>query len=752
MFGALTDILNKGGSVFCGTAFDMLLQSSVLIVVLLAVDLLIRNHVKAVFRYGLWMLLLVKLVLPPALCLPTGIGYWLDWDLPTLEDGPLPVQAAIGEGLSPKGTEHASSRVIRPEESQDRETAMKPAGPSSRITWQGVFFLIWITGLSIFILLIARRLCFVKHLISRSRPAEGEAAAALFRCKSRVGLDREVELRLSSDMMSPAVCGLLKPKIVMPASVHEKLSRKKLEVVLIHELSHIKRGDLWVNMAQTFLQIIYFYNPLLWLVNAHVRRVREQAVDEMVLTRLEGEVRCYSSTLIDLADMTFARSPLNLGLVGVVESKSKLMERIRIMLHRPVPKSSNIGFAGITAVIALAIVLLPMAGAKTERQKEEPSLINVPLEDTLENVKAQLPAEVQPLAAPEDEKEKATYEREEKFTETLPIGAGLRVVNDDGSIQVRRAASDACQITATIKAKAETEKQARAMADKIGIRVKHLEDDQLLVETERPEALRDKNVWIHYEISVPQGRSLKLEMVDGNIAIYDHSGTIDIELVDGNVACSKTSGDIKIEMKDGHVAMKETVFSDLCKIEMEDGNLSFHEITGNIKVEMKDGDVSVHKAVFSSNCKIEKLDGNIAFSDITGNFKIEMKDGHVAVCNATYDGTSKVEKHDGNLSFKDINGNVVVEMHDGNALVDCARTKAKPFHVKVEVNEGAIELNCPPDLSAQVKAKVREGKIETNLPLEVRKKEEGQEMEGAVGSGKGDIKLEVEEGSITITK
>ncbi len=67
--------LNSIGRGFCDYTAGVFVQSSVLIVLLLIVDFLLRKRVRAVFRYCVWMLVFVKLILPPTLSLPTGIGY-----------------------------------------------------------------------------------------------------------------------------------------------------------------------------------------------------------------------------------------------------------------------------------------------------------------------------------------------------------------------------------------------------------------------------------------------------------------------------------------------------------------------------------------------------------------------------------------------------------------------------------------------------------------------------------------------------
>ncbi len=112
---------------------------------------------------------------------------------------------------------------------------------------------------------------------------------------------------------------------------------------------------------QTFLQIFYFYNPLLWFSNIIVRRIREQAVDETVLVYLGDKADTYSRTLVDIAEIAFAKPSLGLNMIGVVESKKALTGRIKHILSRPFPKTVKLGIAGLLTIILAALVLIPMA-------------------------------------------------------------------------------------------------------------------------------------------------------------------------------------------------------------------------------------------------------------------------------------------------------------------------------------------------------------------------------------------------------
>jgi beta-lactamase regulating signal transducer with metallopeptidase domain/ketosteroid isomerase-like protein len=401
--------INDVGGGFCHFAGSMFVQSSVLIVAFLIIDRLMRKRVRAVFRYWIWMLVFIKLILPPTLSLPTGVGNWLgdyfsagsvvtqhqsDFIQGEALNEPAPVEAAdsaVLPQIQPPAPEIASEPVV-PSVSEAPMTTETPmitiasdvsAAPTlTALTWQGVVFLLWLVGVLVITVLLIQRIIFVKGLIAQSEPAKNRLVDVLENCRRQVGVRRNIRLRLSPNVTSPAVCGLFNPVILIPKTLLEQLSQEKLRAVLIHELAHIKRGDLWINCIQTFLQIAYFYNPFVWLANMIVRRIREQAVDEMVLVALGAEAKNYSNTLIDIAEMAFSRPALSLRLVGVVESKKALSERIKHILSRPIPKTARLGILSLLTIIVIAAVLLPMAKAAKQ-----------------ENAVAQKPAPKQFIAA-----------------------------------------------------------------------------------------------------------------------------------------------------------------------------------------------------------------------------------------------------------------------------------------------------------------------------------------------------------------
>jgi beta-lactamase regulating signal transducer with metallopeptidase domain len=366
------DYINSSGTWFVDFAAPMLLQSSVLVMILLLVDLVLRKKVRAVFRYCMWMLILVKLVLPSSLSSPVGIGNWLGYGLTTIPVAKSPVadNHLVNENLPfvPNAEAVQKTSVVKPAFDvspvrSDIASQTQPAKIAATLTWQGGVFLFWLVVAAAMGLLLLQRAVFVCGLIRQAKQANNLMNDTLRFCCGQMGIKRNVGLKISANATSPAVCGLFGPVILIPENLGSDFGVAGLRAVILHELAHIKRFDLWVNLLQTILQIVYFYNPFIWLANWIIRRVREQAVDEMVLVTMGEKAQQYPETLINIARLAFKRPALSLRLIGVVESKSALAQRIKHILNRPIPKSAKLGILSLAVILISAAVLLPMAQA-----------------------------------------------------------------------------------------------------------------------------------------------------------------------------------------------------------------------------------------------------------------------------------------------------------------------------------------------------------------------------------------------------
>ncbi len=181
----------------------------------------------------------------------------------------------------------------------------------------------WLLVVGLLAALLGCRVVLVRRLVRGAEPADAYVRRILDDCCAIVGVKAaRVRLGMTDALASPAICGLVRPTILLPRDIAGRLDGEQLRLVFVHELLHWKRGDLHVHWLQSVLQALYFYNPAVWLAGFMLKRLREQAVDEAVLVALEGERSRYGITLLDIATVAPYPAESVLQLVGVVESRT----------------------------------------------------------------------------------------------------------------------------------------------------------------------------------------------------------------------------------------------------------------------------------------------------------------------------------------------------------------------------------------------------------------------------------------------
>jgi beta-lactamase regulating signal transducer with metallopeptidase domain len=112
---------------------------------------------------------------------------------------------------------------------------------------------------------------------------------------------RGVKLCVSSEVAVPAAVGFFRPAIVFPAWLLPRLSAGEIEVIVLHELAHLRRWDDWTNLAQKIIKAVLFFHPAVWWIESRLTLEREMACDDMVLAQT-GSPKAYASSLISFAE------------------------------------------------------------------------------------------------------------------------------------------------------------------------------------------------------------------------------------------------------------------------------------------------------------------------------------------------------------------------------------------------------------------------------------------------------------------
>lgn len=116
---------------------------------------------------------------------------------------------------------------------------------------------------------------------------------------SRLNIVQSVRLLESARVTEPLTLGFWKPVILFPIGMLNQLSPAQVEVLLLHELAHIRRHDYLINLFQLAAEVCFFYHPLFWLLSREMRTRREYCCDDLVLRRTDNPL-LYAKTLTDL--------------------------------------------------------------------------------------------------------------------------------------------------------------------------------------------------------------------------------------------------------------------------------------------------------------------------------------------------------------------------------------------------------------------------------------------------------------------
>jgi beta-lactamase regulating signal transducer with metallopeptidase domain len=155
-----------------------------------------------------------------------------------------------------------------------------------------------------------------------------------------------------ADATGPAVVGIFRPVVVLPATLASPESGVDLRHALLHELAHIRRRDPLRALVCQSIQILYWYHPLVWAARVRLSTLREIACDARVI-RATGAREEYRHTLLRLARPLAAARPA--GTLGLFGRGSELLERLSI-LERPLPRRSP--FRGLAAVALVAACIV----------------------------------------------------------------------------------------------------------------------------------------------------------------------------------------------------------------------------------------------------------------------------------------------------------------------------------------------------------------------------------------------------------
>lgn len=243
--------------------------------------------------------------------------------------------------------------------------------------------IIWFTGVLILSIRFMGGVWAIHRLRgSASKDVPEEWRERLITLSGSLGIRRIVQMAESARVTVPMTAGWLKPIILLPVGMLTNMPAAHIEMILLHELSHIRRHDYLMNVMQGMVEIVFFFHPAVWWLSDGARTEREHCCDDRVLS-LKGDPLAYAKALHAAAAAIKPKRSISESIIpktglAITGENGELLERIHRILNREMKNTiySTRFTASTVMVVGLCIFLMlaPSPTKKAADVSESPSV------------------------------------------------------------------------------------------------------------------------------------------------------------------------------------------------------------------------------------------------------------------------------------------------------------------------------------------------------------------------------------------
>ncbi len=336
------DYLWFQSSSMLGWLFDSTICISILICLILTIKAFTKGRLHAWWSYGLWLLLLLRMMMPWGIESRMSIFNYLPASLENESYMPFLIEHDLSIPLIQGDFDTAKTFIVPT--FTDADLAKGPAdryydvkessGSHFNLSLDNALLILWLTG----VMLLGIKTLFKNFMfwliISRLPSVKNKIFLDLFeKCRSSLAIQKDIAVIVTDKVKSPALFGYFKPRLLLPPQFFDTLQRDELRYVFLHELGHLKRHDILISWLVTVLQIVHWFNPCVWYAFHHLRVDQEAACDAYVLSRTKQvQPTDYANTIVSLLER-FVQNRQLPSLVGIIENKSQIRRRIAMILN-----------------------------------------------------------------------------------------------------------------------------------------------------------------------------------------------------------------------------------------------------------------------------------------------------------------------------------------------------------------------------------------------------------------------------------
>ena len=209
----------------------------------------------------------------------------------------------------------------------------------------------------------------------RNQPVSDYWKERLEALSQSIKLNRHIVLLESQLVKVPSVTGFFKPIILLPIGMLSQLPQDQVEAILLHELAHIRRKDYFVNLLQSFAEIVFFFNPgVLWL-SSLIKEERENCCDDIAVSVTKCKTK-FVHALVSFQEYNMKNNELIMGFGG---KKNHLLNRARRIINNDTKSLNGVEktflsiavFAVLIAMLAFGNANISISGNASKEKKTE---------------------------------------------------------------------------------------------------------------------------------------------------------------------------------------------------------------------------------------------------------------------------------------------------------------------------------------------------------------------------------------------
>jgi beta-lactamase regulating signal transducer with metallopeptidase domain len=316
------------------------------------------------------IVLTVMWVLSRCPAIPPACKVWL-WRLAFLKlliafFWVTPVSLRLLPANEPRPHLAAASPRVTPGYQPTAIPYMEPATFHEPLSWRASLLGLWSIGVLMAAARMLRQWRAARTLLQDSEPiADATLNETFDRLSKALGLRRMPSLSQSASVCSPMLVGVFRQRIILPAVMLASHTAAQLEMMLAHELAHVRRRDLGWLWLFTLCEALFFFHPLVWLARREWGVATESACDQLALRITKREAHDYGSMLVDVVGRLSRRRAHAVMSMGMIETATTLKRRLKAMTRNPGRLSTALGVA-LIGLAGLALVPCRLVAQTTD--------------------------------------------------------------------------------------------------------------------------------------------------------------------------------------------------------------------------------------------------------------------------------------------------------------------------------------------------------------------------------------------------